>query len=106
VVSNRGEAIVAKIDVQPLKGGPLNASAEEQAAYDGKAPMLQQGLKGIFDQLGDYLLTKSNFRYKKIYGGRRQSRMGPSQQLEVSRGSIFLLNHSRNCNYPSHIAWA
>ncbi|MDF2651122.1 MAG: Activator of Hsp90 ATPase 1 family protein [Paenibacillus sp.] len=38
-----------------LRGGPLNASDEEQAVYDGMAPMLQQGLEGTFDQLADYL---------------------------------------------------
>lgn len=38
-----------------LKGGPVNASAEEQAAYYGMAPMLQQGLEGTFDQLAVYL---------------------------------------------------
>ncbi|MDF2652109.1 MAG: Activator of Hsp90 ATPase 1 family protein [Paenibacillus sp.] len=38
-----------------LKGGPLKASAEEQAVYNGMAPMLQQGLEGTFDQLADYL---------------------------------------------------
>ncbi|MDG0791291.1 SRPBCC domain-containing protein [Cohnella ginsengisoli] len=38
-----------------LQGGPINASAEEQAAYDGMAPMLQQGLDGTFDQLAAYL---------------------------------------------------
>jgi uncharacterized protein YndB with AHSA1/START domain len=41
-----------------LKGGPLNASAEEQAAYEGIAPMLQQGLEGTFDQLADYLASQ------------------------------------------------
>lgn len=41
-----------------LKGGPLNASAEEQAAYEGMAPMLQQGLEGTFDQLADYLASQ------------------------------------------------
>ncbi|MEK8131671.1 SRPBCC domain-containing protein [Paenibacillus filicis] len=41
-----------------LKGGPLNASVEEQAAYDGMAPMLKQGLEGTFDQLADYLASQ------------------------------------------------
>ncbi|GAA4872527.1 hypothetical protein GCM10023310_60220 [Paenibacillus vulneris] len=43
--------------VLKLKGGPVNASAEEQEAYNGMAPMLQQGLEGTFDQLADYLVS-------------------------------------------------
>ncbi|MFD0716385.1 SRPBCC domain-containing protein [Paenibacillus sp. GCM10027626] len=49
---NEGKTILT------LKGGPLNASAEEQAAYDAMAPMLQQGLEGTFDQLADYLVSQ------------------------------------------------
>ncbi|CAG7655071.1 SRPBCC domain-containing protein [Paenibacillus allorhizosphaerae] len=41
-----------------LNGGPLNASTDEQAAYDVTAPMLQQGLEGTFDQLADYLASQ------------------------------------------------
>ncbi|MFP3381087.1 SRPBCC domain-containing protein, partial [Bacillus sp. SIMBA_069] len=41
-----------------LKGGPVNASAKEQEAYNGMAPMLQQGLEGTFDQLADYLTSQ------------------------------------------------
>ena len=43
--------------VLTLKGGPVNASAEEQEAYNGMAPMLRQGLEGTFDQLADYLVS-------------------------------------------------
>ena len=43
--------------VLKLKGGPVNASAEEQETYNGMAPMLQQGLEGTFDQLDDYLVS-------------------------------------------------
>ncbi|MCU6794167.1 hypothetical protein OB236_18850 [Paenibacillus sp. WQ 127069] len=42
--------------VLKLKGGPVNASAEEQETYNGMAPMLQQGLEGTFDQLANYLV--------------------------------------------------
>lgn len=38
-----------------LKGFPVNASAEEQEAYRGMAPKLQQDLEGTFDKLADYL---------------------------------------------------
>ncbi|MEF3306587.1 SRPBCC family protein [Paenibacillus sp. GYB003] len=38
-----------------LQGGPLNPTAEEQAAFDGMAPMVKQGFGGTFDQLADYL---------------------------------------------------
>ena len=43
--------------VLTLKGGPVNASAEEQEAYNSMATMLQQGLEGTFDQLADYLVS-------------------------------------------------
>ncbi|QTH45240.1 SRPBCC domain-containing protein [Cohnella sp. LGH] len=43
--------------VLTLKGGPVNASSEEQEAYNSMAPMLQQGLEGTFDQLADYLVS-------------------------------------------------
>ncbi|WP_159884622.1 SRPBCC family protein [Paenibacillus puerhi] len=43
--------------VLKLKGGPVNASAEEQETYKGMASMLQQGLEGTFDQLADYLVS-------------------------------------------------
>lgn len=49
---NEGKTILT------LKGGPLNASTEEQAAYDSMAPMLQQGLEGTFDQLANYLASQ------------------------------------------------
>ena len=38
-----------------MQGGPVNATAEEQAAFDGMAPMVQQGFGGTFDQLTKYL---------------------------------------------------
>lgn len=38
-----------------LQGGPVNASAEEQAAFDGMAPMVAQGFEGTFEQLSEYL---------------------------------------------------
>ncbi|GIP24497.1 MULTISPECIES: SRPBCC domain-containing protein [Paenibacillus] len=41
-----------------LQGGPLNASDEEQAAFDGMAPMVKQGFGGTFDQLAEYLASQ------------------------------------------------
>lgn len=41
--------------VLTLQGGPINASTEEQAAYDAMAPMAAQGLEATFDQLANYL---------------------------------------------------
>ncbi|MGO4350041.1 SRPBCC domain-containing protein [Paenibacillus sp. MCAF9] len=41
-----------------LQGGPLNASDEEQAAYDAMAPMAVQGMEGTFEQLAKYLSTQ------------------------------------------------
>jgi uncharacterized protein YndB with AHSA1/START domain len=41
-----------------LQGGPLNASDEEQAAYDAMAPMAAQGMEGTFVQLANYLSTQ------------------------------------------------
>lgn len=38
-----------------LKGCPLNASIEEQAAYYDRTPMLQRDLEGTFDHLAAYL---------------------------------------------------
>lgn len=38
-----------------MQGGPVNATAEEQAAFDGMAPMVKQGFGGTFDQLAQYL---------------------------------------------------
>jgi uncharacterized protein YndB with AHSA1/START domain len=41
--------------VLKLKGCPVNALAEEQEAYKGMAPKLQQDLESTFDRLADYL---------------------------------------------------
>lgn len=41
-----------------LRGGPINASEEEQAAFDGMAPMVKQGFGGTFDQLAEYLSSQ------------------------------------------------
>lgn len=41
-----------------LQGGPLNATDEEQAAFDEMAPMVKQGFGGTFDQLADYLASQ------------------------------------------------
>ncbi|WP_339218096.1 SRPBCC domain-containing protein [Paenibacillus sp. FSL W7-1332] len=38
-----------------MQGGPVNATAEEQAAFDEMAPMVKQGFGGTFDQLAQYL---------------------------------------------------
>lgn len=38
-----------------MQGGPVNATAEEQAAFDEMAPMVKQGFGGTFDQLDEYL---------------------------------------------------
>lgn len=39
-----------------LQGGPINATAEEQAAFDAMAPMVSQGFEGTFEQLTEYLV--------------------------------------------------
>lgn len=41
-----------------LRGGPHNATEEEQAVFEGMLPMLQQGFGGTFDQLADYLASQ------------------------------------------------
>jgi hypothetical protein len=41
-----------------LQGGPLNASAEEQEAFDAMAPMVAQGFEGTFEQLANYLASQ------------------------------------------------
>lgn len=38
-----------------MQGGPVNATAEELAAFDEMAPMVKQGFGGTFDQLAEYL---------------------------------------------------
>lgn len=38
-----------------IKGGPINASAEEQKAYDDLKPSMEQGFGGTFGQLDAYL---------------------------------------------------
>lgn len=43
--------------VLKLKGCPVNASAEEQEAYNGMTRMLQKDLEGTFDKLADYLVS-------------------------------------------------
>ncbi|GBG09711.1 polyketide cyclase [Paenibacillus agaridevorans] len=44
--------------VLTLQGGPLNASDEEQAAYDAMAPMAAKGMEGTFEQLANYLSSQ------------------------------------------------
>ena len=39
-------------------GGPLNASEEEQAAFDAMKPMVKQGFAGTFEQLDQYLASQ------------------------------------------------
>ncbi|TNJ65933.1 SRPBCC domain-containing protein [Paenibacillus hemerocallicola] len=41
-----------------LQGGPLNASDEEQAAFDAMSPMVAQGFEGTFEQLAHYLASQ------------------------------------------------
>ncbi|MGG3306075.1 SRPBCC domain-containing protein [Paenibacillus lautus] len=41
-----------------MQGGPVNATAEEQAAFDEMAPMVKQGFGGTFDQLAEYLKSQ------------------------------------------------
>ncbi|SEK39081.1 Uncharacterized conserved protein YndB, AHSA1/START domain [Paenibacillus sp. cl141a] len=38
-----------------MQGGPVNATAEELAAFDEMAPMVKQGFGGTFDQLAEHL---------------------------------------------------
>ncbi|HLP11473.1 MAG TPA: SRPBCC domain-containing protein [Flavobacteriales bacterium] len=40
-----------------LTGGPVKASSEERAFYEGMFPSMQQGFAGTFDQLENYLST-------------------------------------------------
>jgi uncharacterized protein YndB with AHSA1/START domain len=44
--------------VLTLKGGPLNATEEERAAFEEMRPMVQQGFGGTFDQLEGYLTSQ------------------------------------------------
>jgi uncharacterized protein YndB with AHSA1/START domain len=44
--------------VLTLQGGPLNASSEEQEAFDAMAPMVAQGFEGTFEQLANYLASQ------------------------------------------------
>ncbi|CAI6085545.1 SRPBCC family protein [Cohnella sp. JJ-181] len=41
--------------VLTLQGGPLNASTDEQSAFDAMAPMVAHGFDGTFEQLAYYL---------------------------------------------------
>jgi uncharacterized protein YndB with AHSA1/START domain len=38
-----------------IRGGPINATDEERATYDGSHASMQAGFKGTFDQLAAYL---------------------------------------------------
>lgn len=49
---NEGKTILT------LQGGPINASAEEQEAFDSMAPMVAQGFEGTFEQLANYLASQ------------------------------------------------
>lgn len=44
--------------VLTLQGGPLNASSEEQEAFDAMSPMVAQGFEGTFEQLTQYLASQ------------------------------------------------
>jgi uncharacterized protein YndB with AHSA1/START domain len=44
--------------VLTLQGGPLNASDEEQSAFDAMSPMVAQGFEGTFEQLDNYLASQ------------------------------------------------
>lgn len=46
------------VTVLTLQGGPLNASAEEQEAFDAMAPMVSKGFEGTFEQLDNYLASQ------------------------------------------------
>ncbi|MFD0670897.1 SRPBCC domain-containing protein [Cohnella sp. GCM10027633] len=46
------------VTVLTLEGGPLNASDDEQAAFDAMAPMVGQGFAGTFEQLANYLASQ------------------------------------------------
>lgn len=43
-----------------LRGGPLNATAEQLAMFTGMMGSMQQGFKGTFDALEEHLLTMVN----------------------------------------------
>jgi uncharacterized protein YndB with AHSA1/START domain len=38
-----------------LRGGPINANESERKAFDASHELMEQGFKGTFDQLADYL---------------------------------------------------
>jgi uncharacterized protein YndB with AHSA1/START domain len=44
--------------VLTLQGGPLDASDEEQAAFDAMSPLVAQGFEGTFEQLANYLASQ------------------------------------------------
>jgi uncharacterized protein YndB with AHSA1/START domain len=41
-----------------LRGGPINASEEQMQAFENLRASMQQGFKGTFDQLEEYLAQK------------------------------------------------
>jgi uncharacterized protein YndB with AHSA1/START domain len=41
-----------------LRGGPINATEEEQKTFESKITNVQQGFKGTFDQLEEFLAQK------------------------------------------------
>jgi uncharacterized protein YndB with AHSA1/START domain len=41
-----------------LRGGPINATEEEQKTFESHITNVQQGFKGTFDQLEEYLTNK------------------------------------------------
>ena len=38
-----------------LQGHPINATEEERKTFESSFHLMQQGFKGTFDQLGEYL---------------------------------------------------
>ena len=40
-----------------LRGGPINATPEEQQVFEDNAGNMQQGFKGVLDQLETYLAS-------------------------------------------------
>lgn len=43
-----------------LRGGPINATEEERATFKAGYPSMQQGFKGTFDQLAEYLMRSGS----------------------------------------------
>jgi len=53
-----------------LRGGPINATAEERKTFEAGREGMQQGFKGTLDQLAEYLANASNTADREIVSTR------------------------------------